>query len=108
MPSLRVGELEQRVLLSILRLGPDAAGVTIVEELREHDRWPILAPSVYAALRRLEVKRLIRSRLGTARARRGGRAPRCFTLEPAGTAALRELQNAQLVLWRGVRLSGGS
>ena len=99
-----LGDIEQRVLLAIFRLGPDASGVPIVNELKRHARRPILLPSVYLALRRLEAKRLIRSRLGEPEARRGGRARRHFALEPAGKAALRDVRQAVLSLWRGVSL----
>lgn len=97
-----LGDIEQRVLLAICRLGADASGVPIVNELRRHTRRPILLPSVYVALRRLEIKRLIRSRLGDPEPRRGGRARRFFVLEPAGKVALRETRHAILSLWRDV------
>jgi len=103
-PQVPLGDIEQRVLLAILRLGSDASGVPIVRELRRHTRRPILLPSVYLALRRLEAKGLLRSRLGEPEARRGGRARRHFALEPAGKAALREAHQTLLSLWRGVSL----
>ncbi len=103
-PPPAVGELEQLVLLTILRLGPSAYGVPIVEELRRHTRQPVLRPSVYLALRRLEAKGLIRSRLGEPEARRGGRARRHFALEPAARALLRESQRTLRSLWTGTIL----
>lgn len=103
-PAPPLGEIEQRVLLAILRLGSDASGVPIVKELQRHSRRPILLPSVYVALRRLEAKRLIRSRLGEPEPRRGGRARRYFALESAGKVALRQTRQAILSLWRGVSL----
>ena len=56
MPRESIGEFEQLVLLTILRLGSDAYGVPIFEELARHTSRPILRPSVYVALRRLEEK----------------------------------------------------
>jgi len=103
-PPPLLGDIEQRVLLAILRLGPDASGVPIIHELRRHTRRPVLLPSVYLALRRLEAKRLIRSRLGEPEARRGGRARRHFALEAAGKAALRAARQSVFSLWRGVSL----
>jgi predicted O-linked N-acetylglucosamine transferase (SPINDLY family) len=84
-----LGELEYLVLIAILRLGPSAYGVPIVEELRRHTRRPILRASVYLALRRLEHKGLIRSRLGEPEPRRGGRARRYVELTVAARARLR-------------------
>ena len=103
-PPLLLGDIEQRVLLAIVRLEHEASGVPIVRELQRHTRRPVLLPSVYLALRRLEAKGLIRSRLGEPAARRGGRARRYFTLEAAGKAALREARQALLSMWRGVSL----
>jgi DNA-binding PadR family transcriptional regulator len=99
-----LGELEQLVLLTILRLGPDAYGVPIVEELHRHTRRPVLRPSVYLALRRLESKGLIKSRLGEPEARRGGRARRYFELRAAGLARLRESRRILDSLWDGMAL----
>lgn len=104
MPSLFVGELEQLVLWAILRLGPSAYGVPIVDELRRHTKRPILRPSVYLALRRLEAKGLIRSRLGEPESRRGGRARRHFALQPAGRKLLRESRRTLRSLADGVVL----
>jgi DNA-binding PadR family transcriptional regulator len=97
-----LGGLEQMVLLVLLRLGPDAYGVPIVDELRRHTRRPVLRPSVYLALRRLEGKGLVRSRLGDPEARRGGRARRYFEVSAAGRKALRESQRTLTSLWDGV------
>jgi DNA-binding PadR family transcriptional regulator len=99
-----VGELEHLVLLAILRLGPSAYGVPIVEELRKHTRQPILRPSVYLALRRLEAKGLIRSRLGEPEPRRGGRARRYFGLRPSARTLLRESRRTLTSLWDGIAL----
>ena len=97
-----IGEFEQLVLLTILRLGPETYGVPIVEELARHTSRPILRPSVYVALRRLEEKGLISSHLGSPEPRRGGRARRYFKLEPAAMELLREARRTLLSLWEGV------
>ena len=99
-----VGELEHLVLLVILRLGQDAYGVPIVDELKRHTRRPVLRPSVYLALRRLEDKGLVRSRLGEPEARRGGRARRYFELQPGALKLLRESRRTLRSLWDGVAL----
>ena len=104
MASESLGELEQLVLLTIIRLGPSAYGVPIVDELRRHVRRPILRPSVYLALRRLETKGLIRSRLGDPEPRRGGRARRHFVVEPAAKVLLRESRRTLRSLWDGTAL----
>jgi DNA-binding PadR family transcriptional regulator len=99
-----LGELEHLVLLSILRIGAESYGVLVVDELRKHTRRQILRPSVYLALRRLEDKGLIRSRLGEPEARRGGRARRHFEPTAAGLRLLRDSQRTLTSLWDGVAL----
>ena len=105
MPLDQLGELEHLILLAIVRLGPDSYGVPIVDELRKHTRRPVLRPSVYLALRRLEDKGLVRSRLGAPEARRGGRARRHFEATPGALKLLRESQRTLTSLWSGVALN---
>jgi DNA-binding PadR family transcriptional regulator len=99
-----LGELEVLVLIAILRIGPNAYGVPIVEELRRHTKRPILRPSVYLALKRLEDKGLVRTRLGEPEPRRGGRARRFVELTTLARRQLRESQRTMKSLWQGVRL----
>ena len=100
-----LGELEHVILLALLRLGPDAYGVTIVDELNRHSPRAVLRPSVYLALRRLEAKGLVRSRLGDPEPRRGGRARRYFEVSAAGRKALGESHRMLTSLWEGLALS---
>ena len=58
--------------------------------------------AVYVALRRLEAKDLVASRLGEPTAERGGRAKRFFSLEPAAIQRMRESRDALLSMWDGV------
>jgi PadR family transcriptional regulator, regulatory protein PadR len=59
-----LGELEQMVLLAVLRLDEDAYGVMIVDELGKRTGTRISRPSVYLTLGRLEEKGLLRSKMG--------------------------------------------
>ncbi len=99
-----LGELEHLVLLAIVRIGPDSYGVPIVDDLERHTRRRILRPSVYLALKRLEDKGLIRSRMGKPEARRGGRARRHFAPTAAGLRGLRDSQQSLPRLWNGAAL----
>jgi DNA-binding PadR family transcriptional regulator len=99
-----LGELEHLVLLAILRLGADSYGVPIVEELGRHTRRRILRPSVYLALRRLETKGFVRSRLGEPEARRGGRARRHYEPTALGKRVLRDSRRTLTSLWDGIPL----
>lgn len=100
-----LGALEHLVLLAIVRIGGGSYGVTIIDELQRHARRPILRPSVYLALKRLEGRGFIRSRLGEPEARRGGRARRHFEATAAGLKVLRESHRLLESLSDGVVLT---
>lgn len=102
MPRESVGEFEQLVLLAILRLGADAYGVPIIEEIRERTGRAVLRPAVYVALRRLDEKGLIRSHGGDADAQRGGRARKYYEVEAEGLELLREARQALTRMWDGL------
>lgn len=84
-----LGELEQITLLALLRLGPEAYGVTIRNEIRERTGRSITPGTIYPTLRRLENKGFVESRVGPPTSERGGRSKRHYRLLPEGVAALR-------------------
>src|SRR5262245_65917347 len=100
-----LGGLEHLILIALVRLGPDAYGVPIVDELNRHTRRPVLRPSVYLALRRLEAKGFVKSRLGEPEARRGGRARRYFEVVGAGRKVLSDSHRTLNSLWEGMALN---
>jgi DNA-binding PadR family transcriptional regulator len=95
-----LGDMEHLVLLAILRLGSDAYGIPILEEVSARSGRGVSRATVYVALKRLEQKGLVTSRLGESTPERGGRAKRFFRLRPAGLRALRESRAMFLRLWR--------
>ncbi len=99
-PRIDLGDLEHLVLLAILRLGPDAYGIPILNEVCAQSRREVSRATVYVALKRLERKRLVVSHLAESTPERGGRAKRFFKLKPAGLRALRESRSMFLNLWR--------
>ena len=76
------------VLLVVVRLGDDAYGVPISQELLNLAGREVAVGSIYAALDRLEQKGLVTSKLGDPTPERGGRAKRYFRVTPAGARAL--------------------
>src|SRR6266849_6244861 len=83
-----LGEFEQLVLLAILRLGPNAYGMTVRREIEKRAGRTTSIGSLYLTLDRLQQKGLIRSELGEATPERGGRAKRYFTVNPSGRQML--------------------
>ncbi len=90
----RLGELEQFVLLAVLRLGDDAWGAEIQRELRSRAKRNVSIGTIYVTLSRLEAKGMVMSWLGEPTAERGGKAKRHFRVERAGRAALRAARTA--------------
>ena len=97
-----LGNFETMVLLSLLRLGEDAYGVPITNEIEKQSGRPVAVGSVYAALERLERKGLITSRWGDATPERGGRAKKHFCVTASGLKELRHTQKTLVNLWKGV------
>jgi DNA-binding PadR family transcriptional regulator len=89
-----LGELEQLLLLALLRAGDDAYGGAIRQLIRERTGRMLSPGAVYTALDRLERRGLVVSRLGDPTPERGGKRKRLYQLRPAGAAALRKMQSA--------------
>jgi len=102
MPDVYLGELEQIVLLAVLRLGDEAYAVPILDQIERQTGRRVARGALYTALDRLEAKGCVRSRLGQPLAERGGRARRYFTVTPSAMRALKESRLALLRLWNGL------
>lgn len=85
-----LGEFELFTLLTVHRLGDDAYGMRIRQELEVQADRSTSIGALYSTLDRLEQKGLLESSLGEATAERGGRAKKYFRLNPAGRDALRK------------------
>ena len=107
-PVVNLGELEQLILLAILRLGDEAYGVTIRAELADRAGRTIAPGALYTALERLEAKGIITSRMGDPTPQRGGRAKRYVTVTAAGMQALTRALRAYERLLDGLDLSRGA
>ena len=97
-----LGEFEHLVLLAILRLGSESYSVPIVMELEDRTERSVAPAAVYIALRRLEKRGLLSSRMDSASPDEGGRPRRYFRLEPAALERLRESRRVLDRLWEGV------
>ena len=97
-----LGEFEQLVLLAILRLGDEAYTVPIIDEIEQRTGRLVQHATVYVALRRLEKKQLVSSRMSDPTAERGGRSRRYFRIEPAALPQLAAQRDALLAMWEGL------
>jgi PadR family transcriptional regulator len=83
-----LGDFEQRILFALIRLGANAYGVTIRDEIESRTGRAISAGALYTALARLEKRGLVASRLGEPTPERGGKRKRLYTVQPAGERAV--------------------
>jgi DNA-binding PadR family transcriptional regulator len=101
-----IGEFEQLILFALVRIGPDAYGVSIRQEIEARTSRTISAGALYTALSRLETRGFVSSRLGEPTPQRGGKRKRHYSLRPAGQDALARTYDSlrQMASGLGVRL----
>ena len=103
-----LGEFEQLVLLALLRLGIEAYGFAIRDEIEERTGRRVTVGAVYTTLLRLENKRLVATRLGEPTPQRGGRRKKYYRPLAAGrrelSASLDALRNMTRGLTPGLEL----
>lgn len=97
-----VGEFEQMVLLSIMRLGDEAYGLAVREELEGVAGRSASSGSLYTTLDRLERKGLIESYAGDTSPGRGGRARRYVRVTASGRTQLARSRSTLMALWDGL------
>jgi DNA-binding PadR family transcriptional regulator len=101
MPRHNLGEFEQLVLLTLMRLGEYAYGAGIRAEILERTGRSITPGAIYPTLDRLEQRGLVTSHWGEPTSERGGRAKRHFALTRAGVAEIRRAWQHTAALARG-------
>jgi DNA-binding PadR family transcriptional regulator len=102
------GNFELMVMRALIRLGDNAYGVPISEELEKRTGRDVAIGSVYAALERLQDKGFVGSELGEPTPERGGCAKRYCRVSARGLKEVRETQRSLVKLWQGLpELEGG-
>src|SRR5687767_8558657 len=97
-----LGELEQLILLAVLRLGADAYGLSIARELEAQAGRKLSRGALYTSLDRLEAKGFLRWRLEAGGPERQSLPKRVYTVLPRGVSALRTSQLILRRMWRGL------
>lgn len=103
-----LGSFEQLVMLAVVRLGDDAYGMTVRQELEERTDRAVSLGAVYATLDRLENKGYLKSKKLKAGAERQHRAKRIFEVKPPGFAALRNTLECVERMREGLPKLGGA
>jgi DNA-binding PadR family transcriptional regulator len=105
MSKLILGEFEQIVLLTTLRLGSNAFGRMIFEEIERLSVTKVTITAVYVTLSRLEKKSYVSVQLT---AREGEARPqKLFAVEAPGIEALQRSREQLARFWDGVEVGDG-
>jgi len=98
---------EEIILLAVLKLGKNAYGVTIREQVHTDigRRWSFGV--IYKTLKKMGTKGFVKKKSSPPIAERGGRSRYFYEITPEGTSALREIQNIHSSLWAGIRMWAG-
>jgi DNA-binding PadR family transcriptional regulator len=107
MPGAFLAEFELYVMLAIARLGEDAYGAVVRQELESRTGRPVSIGALYTTLARLEDKGLVTLRTAIPEPGQRGRARRYCKLTPRGTEALRHSAMMLSKMMRGLGLAGG-
>ena len=83
-----LGELEQLLLMALVRRGGESSGVDLREELAERTGRSVLPGGVYTIMERLRGRGLVTSFTGDATPARGGRRRKYYRLTDTGAEAL--------------------
>ena len=97
-----LGEFEQRILFALIRLGPEAYGVSIRTDIEARTGRPVSPGALYTALDRLEKRGFVDSRLGDPTPQRGGKRKRLYTVQPAGERALARVYESLRLMASGM------
>jgi PadR family transcriptional regulator, regulatory protein PadR len=105
-----LGEFEYLVMLAVLRLGANAYGMRVRQEIAARTGRDVTIGAVYATLERLADKGLLAAAMNDPTPERGGRAKRSFKLTGAGMEAANRARQDMASMLEGLTfpLPGGS
>ena len=99
---MMLGEFEYLMLTAAARLGDEAYGAAIRQEIEDATGSACSIGALYTTLDRLEGKGLIKTWMGDPTPERGGRPKRMVRVTPKGVEAATSFYNAVRRVSRGV------
>jgi DNA-binding PadR family transcriptional regulator len=102
MKSVYLGEFEELILITVASLQDEAYGVSIMNEIANQIGRNANISAVHQALKRLEAKGFVKSKMGGATAQRGGRRKRLFTLTGSGRKVVDQTIELRVQLYNRV------
>jgi PadR family transcriptional regulator, regulatory protein PadR len=101
-------DLEQLLLLAVLRTGDEAYGAAIQTDIEQTAARHVSLGSIHVTLSRLEERGLARSHKGASQGVRGGKARRIYDVTPEGRAVLEWNRQTMGRMWDGVPSEEGA
>ena len=103
MPRANLGELEELVLLALIRLGGDRYALELADALTSTTGRDVSPATTFMVMRRLEQRGLVRSRVDEQNRAGAGRPRRLYRVNKAvALPLLRASRRARLALWDGL------
>jgi DNA-binding PadR family transcriptional regulator len=103
MARTHLGELEEQVLLVLVRLNDESYAVEVADQLAALTGREVSAATTFMVMRRLEQRGLLTSRVGEPDPEWGGRPRRFYKVRARVVLPmLRASREARLVLWDGL------
>jgi len=98
-----ISRIDELILIAIWKLGKNAYGMAVREEIIRATGMNWLLGAIYGPLARLHRQGLVASVKGEPTPERGGRAKVYYELTPAGKAALKTIREVSAEMWKGSR-----
>jgi DNA-binding PadR family transcriptional regulator len=97
-----LGEFEYLLIAAAVRLGDDAYGAAIRQEIEQATKTSCSIGALYTTIDRLETKGLLKTWMGAATPERGGRAKRMVRVTAKGIKEATGFYDAVVRVSRGV------
>ena len=97
-----LGEFEYLLIAAAVRLGEDAYGAAIRQEIEQATKTSCSIGALYTTIDRLETKGLLKTWMGDATPERGGRAKRMVRVTAKGIKEATNFYDAVVRVSRGV------
>lgn len=93
---------EETILLTILKLGEGAYGVSIREQIYQDTGQKWSFASIYTPLDKMKRKGFVSKIKGNPLPERGGKSRYFYEVTPSGIQSLVELRESQQKIWSGI------
>jgi PadR family transcriptional regulator, regulatory protein PadR len=103
-----IGEFEYLILAAAVRLGEDAYGAAILQEIESAARRKCSIGGLYTTLDRLEAKGMIKTWMGNPTPERGGRSKRMVRVLAKGIEAAAAFYEVVLKVSHGTSWQAGT